>query len=200
MTDPAATSSVCPWCSAEVPAGRTSCPACGANLVEASEAAVPGLTAIDAEAVLRNIRTAGTAPRRSRILSLITGEEADEAQVTSGSPTALAPPPLDVRREMLRMEIAAELSNLTAEVDSIAADEALEAQPTASTADATPDPSLAPDAAAVADAAASADPTVTPAALVAPDAALAVDADPPAAESRRTDRRSQPVRADDRTA
>jgi zinc-ribbon domain len=128
MTDPAAASSVCPWCSAEVPAGRTTCPACGANLVEANEAAVPGLTAIDAEAVLRNIRTAGAAPRRNRILSLITGEEPDDGDATPGSPTALAPPPLDVRREMLRMEIAAELSNLTAEVDSIAADEALDAQ------------------------------------------------------------------------
>jgi hypothetical protein len=120
-------SSVCPWCSAEVPAGRHTCPACGANLVEAGESTVPGLTAIDPAAVLRNVRTTGAAPRRSRILSLITGEEPDDLGATTGSPAALAPPPPDVRREMLRMEIAAEISNLTAEADSIAADEAVDA-------------------------------------------------------------------------
>lgn len=126
MTEPVSAASACPWCSAEVPAGRNTCPACGANLVETGESAVPGLTAIDPEAVLRSVRTTGQPVRRNRILSLITGEEPEDGQAAPGSPTALAPPPPDVRREMLRMEIAAELSNLTAEVDSIAADEAIE--------------------------------------------------------------------------
>jgi hypothetical protein len=126
MTESVGTASICPWCSAEVPAGRATCAACGANLVETADPAVPGLTAIDPEAVLRSVRTTGQPVRRNRILSLITGEEAEDGQAAPGSPTALAPPPPDVRREMLRMEIAAELSNLTAEVDSITADEAIE--------------------------------------------------------------------------
>ena len=126
MTESVGTASICPWCSAEVPAGRAACPACGANLVETGESAVPGLTAIDAEAVLRNVRATVAPPRRNRILSLITGEIADEDLAPSGSPTALAPPAPEVRREMLRMEIAAELSNLNAEADAIAADEAVD--------------------------------------------------------------------------
>jgi hypothetical protein len=126
MTESVDTASICPWCSAEVPAGGTTCAACGANLVETADPSVPGLTAIDPEAVLRSVRTTGQPARRNRILSLITGEEPEDGQAAPGSPTALAPPPPDVRREMLRMEIAAELSNLTAEVDSITADEAIE--------------------------------------------------------------------------
>lgn len=122
-----ATTSICPWCSADVPVGRENCPACGANLVETGESAVPGVTAIDPEAVLRSVRTTGAPQRRNRILSLITGEEPDDTDAVAGSPTALAPPPPDVRREMLRMEIAAELSNLTAEADSFAADDAVDA-------------------------------------------------------------------------
>jgi hypothetical protein len=147
MTEtPSAGSSVCPWCSAEVPAGRHTCPACGANLVEAGESTVPGLTAIDPAAVLRNVRTTGAAPRRSRILSLITGEEPDDLGATTGSPAALAPPPPDVRREMLRMEIAAEISNLTAEADSIAADEAVDATANDASLDRVPPESSAPNA------------------------------------------------------
>jgi hypothetical protein len=129
MTESVGTASICPWCSAEVPAGRAACPACGANLVETGESTVPGLTAIDAEAVLRNVRATVAPPRRNRILSLITGEIGDEDLAPSGSPTALAPPPPEVRREMLRMEIAAELSNLNAEADAIAADEAVDGAP-----------------------------------------------------------------------
>jgi hypothetical protein len=107
------------------------------------------LTAIDAEAVLRNVRASTTPPRRSRILSLITGEGGEELDAVPGSPTALAPPPPEVRREMLRMELAAEISNLTAEADSIAADEAVEngsGQTPATAATAEPAPDATADA------------------------------------------------------
>jgi hypothetical protein len=126
MTESVGTASICPWCSAEVPAGRAACPSCGANLVETGDSTVPGLTAIDAEAVLRNVRATAAPQRRSRLLSLITGDVADDGVAVEGSPAALAPPPPEVRRVMLRMELAAELSNLTAEADAMAADEAAE--------------------------------------------------------------------------
>lgn len=157
-----ATTSICPWCSADVPVGRENCPACGANLVETGESAVPGVTAIDPEAVLRSVRTTGAPQRRNRILSLITGEEPDDTDAVAGSPTALAPPPPDVRREMLRMEIAAELSNLTAEADSFAADDAVDATAEASTVEATAIGSSGEAPLAVAHAAAEAEDEVAP--------------------------------------
>src|SRR2546429_9386986 len=47
----------CPWCSAELPsADATECPSCKATLVSTAEAAVPGVTAIDVEAMLRGRR------------------------------------------------------------------------------------------------------------------------------------------------
>lgn len=112
----------CPWCSADTVPGRATCPSCGANLVESGEPAVPGLTAIDAEAVLRSVRAATAPPRRNRFLSMITGEDLDEAPPVAGSPAALAPPPIEVRREMLRMEIAAELADATAEAEALIAE------------------------------------------------------------------------------
>lgn len=119
-----ATTAVCPWCSAAVPPGAVTCPACGANLVADAEPHLPGVTAIDPEAVIRGARAANP-PRRSRLLSLITGEDgADEPAVAP--PGSLAPPPPEVRREMLRMEIQAELANLTAEAELDRADAVLE--------------------------------------------------------------------------
>ena len=42
----------CMWCSAVLPsAHETTCPSCGATLVGEGESAVPGLTAIDADAI-----------------------------------------------------------------------------------------------------------------------------------------------------
>jgi hypothetical protein len=116
----------CPWCSAELPSEAAEhCPSCGATLVGESEAALPGVTAIDAEAIVRNAR-APVAPRRSRLLSWFGGEDTtpDEAPAPPGS---LAPPPPDVRREILRLELEAEVANLQAEADSIVAEAAVDA-------------------------------------------------------------------------
>jgi hypothetical protein len=116
----------CPWCSAELPSEATEhCPSCGATLVGEAEAALPGVTAIDPEAIVRNARMP-TAPRRSRLLSWFGGEvtEPDESPAPPGS---LAPPPPEVRREILRLELEAEVANLQAEADSITAEAAVEA-------------------------------------------------------------------------
>jgi hypothetical protein len=120
----------CPWCSAELrePAA-SSCPSCGATLAGEAEPSLPGVTAVDNDAI-RAARM--PAPqRRSRLLSWISGEDSgvEEAPAPPGS---LAPPPPDVRREMLRLELEAELTNLQAEAESIVSEseaDAREARP-----------------------------------------------------------------------
>jgi hypothetical protein len=114
------------WCSAELPSDHeTVCASCGATLIGDTEAQqVPGVTAIDAEAIL-SART--VKPRqRSRLLSWISGEYdgPDEAPAPPGS---LAPPAPAVRREMLRLELEAQVANLQAEAGAMAAEEAVEA-------------------------------------------------------------------------
>ena len=114
----------CMWCSAELPSDHeTVCSSCGATLIGETDSQVPGVTAIDAEAIIK----AGRAPKprqRSRLMSWISGDyEADEAPAPPGS---LAPPPPAVRREMLRLELEAQVANLQAEAGAMAADEAVE--------------------------------------------------------------------------
>ena len=113
----------CTWCSAPLPSeSEATCPSCGATLIEESEKQVPGVTAIDAEAIIR-----GKADRprsRSRLMSWISGEYQEEEK--PAPPGSLAPPPLEVRREMLRLELAAQVANLQAEAGAIAAEAAIE--------------------------------------------------------------------------
>ena len=116
----------CPWCSASLPStDLETCPSCKATLTSTSsgEAALPGVTAIDHEALLRTNRE----PRqpRNRILSWLSGEYVDEGDVPT-QPEAIAPPDLAVRREILRLEIEAEIADKQAEADSIMADAAVE--------------------------------------------------------------------------
>jgi hypothetical protein len=118
---------LCNWCSAPLPSDHeVTCPSCGATLLGDGDTAVPGLTAIDAEAILRNARAAKAKPR-SRLLGWISGDY-DEGSTTTAaaSPGSLAPPPAEVRREMLRLEIEAQLQNAQAEAESLAADAAVE--------------------------------------------------------------------------
>lgn len=114
----------CMWCSAVLPsAHETTCPSCGATLVGDGDPSVPGLTAIDAEAILRNARAVKAKPR-SRLLGWISGDYDDEAG-SAATPGSLAPPSGAVRREMLRLELEAQVANAQAEVESMAADAAV---------------------------------------------------------------------------
>jgi hypothetical protein len=116
---------VCPWCSTPLIGAPENCPTCGATVDagDAADPALPGLTAIDAAAIVR----AKQAPPRSRnrLLSWISGDYPE----TSGKPgdsTALAPPDLEVRREILRLELEAEVAALHAEAGAIRAEAAVE--------------------------------------------------------------------------
>jgi hypothetical protein len=124
LTMPSPTA-VCPWCSAPLAAADTdTCPSCDATLHTDVEENVPGLTAIDPVAVLEGTRD----PRRprNRLVAWLTGDDIDDAaNLTPGSPAALAPPPLEVRREILRLEVEAALTQRAAEVESLATDEAV---------------------------------------------------------------------------
>jgi hypothetical protein len=121
--DPAATppeGTRCPWCSTLAPVGASTCSSCGAALVASSEGSLPGVTSIDAEAVLRG-RT--SAKPRGGLLGLLSGETGDTVDVPSAAElSSLAPPPVSVRMEMMRLELDAERQRLEGEAAGMAAD------------------------------------------------------------------------------
>lgn len=115
----------CPWCSAEIAPALSNCPACGAALTGDTDASLPGVTALDQEAILRARRVA-TPQRRNRLLSWISGDYDDADK--PDPPGSLALPPIEVRREMLRLELLAEEASLRAQTDALVAEAAVEAE------------------------------------------------------------------------
>lgn len=116
--------SVCPWCSAAITPTTAICPSCGAILISEDEKEVPGLTAIDL-AVLRGDKK--PAPSRSRLLSWISGDYPDDATAPVASDSgALAPPEPEVQREILRLQLEADVANLQAEADSLLSEAVVE--------------------------------------------------------------------------
>ena len=113
---------VCPWCSASITEGMTECPSCGANLVPDGDPNVPGLTAVDAASI---IRSKAPPQPRSRLLSWLSGEYATDLP-SRAEQQALAAPDFEVRREILRLELEAEVANLQAEADALRAEAAAE--------------------------------------------------------------------------
>ena len=97
----------CPWCSAELPEGDVvRCPACHAQLRSDQDAKVPGLTEVLPVSVAK--AQGQDSPKRNRLLSWISGEVDSGADAPEIPIEAVAPPPLDVRREMLRLQLEAE--------------------------------------------------------------------------------------------
>lgn len=113
---------VCSWCSASITEGMTECPSCGANLVPDGDPNVPGLTAVDAASI---IRSKSPQQPRSRLLSWLSGEYTTDVP-SRAEQQAIAPPDLEVRREILRLELEAEVANLQAEADALRAEAAAE--------------------------------------------------------------------------
>lgn len=98
-----ASAPICPWCSASLVTGQEeTCPSCGAALREAAESEVPGVTRVDVEAILK-ART--SAPRGRGLIGWLSGES--DAEGPTPSREGIAPPDQAVRREMLRLELAA---------------------------------------------------------------------------------------------
>jgi hypothetical protein len=104
----------CPWCSARLPAGASTCPACHATIDpdETTDAVhLPGLTEVSPElrAYAEEVR-AGKKKRSSLSIVLNSPSAPQAAALTELSePDALRPPSAAVRAEMLRLdaEIAA---------------------------------------------------------------------------------------------
>jgi hypothetical protein len=83
---------------------------------------LPGLTAIDAQAI---IRSKNPPKQRSRLLSWLSGDS-DEEVYRPGDAKAVAFPDLDVRREMLKLEIERDLAEMQAEADALMSEAAAE--------------------------------------------------------------------------
>ena len=113
--------SICPWCSAAVVPGSPTCPSCGAILESDEDRDVPGLTAVD----LAALRPESKPASRNRLLSWISGEYPDDAP-SANEAQALAPPDAEVQREILRLELEAEVANLEAERDSLLSEAVVE--------------------------------------------------------------------------
>lgn len=104
---------ICSWCSTESPVGTVQCPNCGANLVPESDVDVPGVTAVDAASI---IRSKSNDQPSNPVLAWMNSEHS----------RAIAPPDDEVRREILRLELQAEVANLQAEADALRAEAAVE--------------------------------------------------------------------------
>jgi hypothetical protein len=102
---------ICPWCSTAVTPETETCPSCGAVLIGDEESVVPGITAVDEKLVRGETRPQD----RNRLLSWISGEYTDET-TTEAEAQAIAPPDPAVQREIRRLQLEAEIANLTAEV------------------------------------------------------------------------------------
>src|SRR5215213_6893730 len=88
----------CPWCSATVPVEVSICPSCGASLRDGAPGEVLGVTQVDPAAVLRAKRV-----KTRKLVSWLGGDTTTEEE-TGGK---VEPPSEEVRKEMLRLELAA---------------------------------------------------------------------------------------------
>jgi hypothetical protein len=114
MADDAGITRSCPWCSAPISSlDASDCPACGAHLHEEVSTDVPGVTAVDPEV----LRSAGS-PRKVTLTfgSLFVRDDDGIPPPSEAEMPALAQPDLEVRREMVRLELDARLAALQAEV------------------------------------------------------------------------------------
>lgn len=107
----------CPWCSAAVPVEAATCPSCGASLRDAAEGDILGVTQVDPAAVVRAKRI------RSRNIAafLGVGDDPDDEESTG----KVEPPSDAVKREMLKLELAAIDAELEAKAKEAAAQAAL---------------------------------------------------------------------------
>lgn len=92
--------STCAWCSASVPAEAATCPSCGAALRDGVSDEIAGVTQVDLAATTRLARQKPP----GRIAVWLGAERVPEDAEAGG---AIEPPSDEVRKEMLRLELAA---------------------------------------------------------------------------------------------
>jgi hypothetical protein len=114
---------LCPWCSAPVASpDDVTCRACGATLRGDAAIEIPGVTEIDAAHASRAF-----APRKVRRTfgSLFIGGDEGIPPPSEAELPALALPDAEVRREMLRLQLEAELADLNARAAALAAEQGI---------------------------------------------------------------------------
>ena len=113
----------CPWCSTPVESLEdATCGACGATLHGDPDIEIPGVTAIDGEHAAQAAQAAAPRKVRRSFGSLFVGRDDQIPAPSQAELPALAPPDGDVRREMLRLQLDAELADLAARAAAIAAE------------------------------------------------------------------------------
>jgi hypothetical protein len=108
----------CPWCSATVPVEAVTCPSCGASLRDAADGDILGVTQVDPAAVVRTKRIGS----RNIAAFLGVGDGPDDEESTG----KVEPPSEAVKREMLRLELAAIDAEIEAKAQAAAAQAAME--------------------------------------------------------------------------
>jgi hypothetical protein len=115
---PTGESSTCPWCSATVPAEVARCPSCDAALRDGADGDVLGVTQVDLAAASRLARLKPP----GRIAMLLGAEPTGENPELGGR---IEPPSDEVRKEMLRLELAAIDAEIEAKNAQLEAERAL---------------------------------------------------------------------------
>jgi hypothetical protein len=113
----------CPWCSTPVESLEdATCGACGATLHGDPDIEIPGVTAIDGQHAAQAAQAAAPRKVRRSFGSLFVGRDDQIPPPSQAELPALAPPDEEVRREMLRLQLDAELADLAARAAAIAAE------------------------------------------------------------------------------
>ena len=97
-----AETTTCPWCSSIIPADAAKCPSCGASLRDAVDGDIAGVTQVDPTAASKLARLARQKP--GRLAGWLGAEQTADSTQLGGR---IEPPSDEVRREMLRLELAA---------------------------------------------------------------------------------------------
>jgi hypothetical protein len=118
--------STCPWCSATVPSDAAKCPSCGASLRDAADGEILGVTQIDVAATTKMARM-----KPGRLAGWLGADTTTEKPELSGR---IEPPSEEVRREMLKLELAAidaeiEAKRLAAAQQELPSEDAPEGKP-----------------------------------------------------------------------
>ncbi|HXG25355.1 MAG TPA: hypothetical protein VNL94_00665 [Candidatus Binatia bacterium] len=91
----------CPWCSATVPLEAARCPSCNAALRDVADGEVLGVTSVDIAATTRLARMT---KQPGRLATWLGAEKTTENPELVGR---IEPPSEEVKREMLKLELAA---------------------------------------------------------------------------------------------
>jgi hypothetical protein len=122
------TSTICPWCSAEIPAGASACPNCRALVEGAKAIDIPGVTVVDPDAAQESDGGVGIVVNPISSLTVGTETAAEEPfEPEAFEREAIAPPTEEVRLEMRKIELEAEIENAGTDLMNPAGDETIPA-------------------------------------------------------------------------